>query len=40
MPSAMAIWVTLAPVTAGIVADLVGGRAPEMDITPYRPGRF
>jgi D-amino-acid dehydrogenase len=32
--------VTLAPVTAGIVADLVAGRAPELDIAPYRPGRF
>lgn len=32
--------VTLAPVTAGIVADLVAGRVPELDITPYRPGRF
>ncbi|ATX67875.1 NAD(P)/FAD-dependent oxidoreductase [Roseinatronobacter bogoriensis] len=31
---------TLAPVTARIVADLIGGRAPEMDITPYRPDRF
>jgi D-amino-acid dehydrogenase len=32
--------VTLAPVTAGIVADLVAGRAPEVDIAPYRAGRF
>jgi glycine/D-amino acid oxidase-like deaminating enzyme len=32
--------VTLAPVTAGIVADLVAGRATEVDIAPYRAGRF
>ena len=32
--------VTMAPVTAGIVADLLTGRAPRLDITPYRPGRF
>ena len=31
---------TLAPVTAQIVADLVAGRMPEIDITPYRPDRF
>ena len=31
---------TLAPVTAQIVADLVAGRMPAMDIAPYRPGRF
>ena len=31
---------TLAPVTARIVADLVAGRDPEMDIAPYRPNRF
>jgi D-amino-acid dehydrogenase len=34
------IGLTLAPITARIVADLVGGRAPEMDITPYLPTRF
>lgn len=32
--------VTMAPITAGIVADLVAGRTPAMDIAPYRPGRF
>jgi D-amino-acid dehydrogenase len=32
--------VTLAPVTARIVADLIAGRGPELDIAPYRPGRF
>jgi glycine/D-amino acid oxidase-like deaminating enzyme len=32
--------VTMAPVTARIVADLIAGRAPGIDITPYRPGRF
>lgn len=32
--------VTLAPVTARIVADLVAGRAPGIDLAPYRPGRF
>jgi D-amino-acid dehydrogenase len=31
---------TLAPVTARIVADLIAGRAPSIDITPYRPDRF
>ncbi|MDD7970434.1 NAD(P)/FAD-dependent oxidoreductase [Roseinatronobacter alkalisoli] len=31
---------TLAPVTAQIVADLVAERAPALDIAPYRPGRF
>ena len=34
------IGLTLAPITARIVADLVAGRPPERDITPYRPGRF
>lgn len=34
------IGVTLAPVTAGIIADLVAGRRPGMDIAPFRPGRF
>ena len=32
--------VTLAPVTARIVADLVAGKPPERDIAAYRPGRF
>jgi D-amino-acid dehydrogenase len=32
--------VTLAPVTARIVADVIAGREPELDIAPYRPGRF
>ncbi len=31
---------TLAPVTARLVAALVAGRAPELDITPYLPNRF
>lgn len=34
------IGVTLAPVTAAIIADLVMGRAPGVDIAPFRPGRF
>ena len=34
------IGLTLAPITARIVADLVAGRAPELDITPYRADRF
>ena len=34
------IGVTLAPITARIVADLIAGRAPELDITPYRADRF
>lgn len=34
------IGVTLAPVTARIVADLIAGRRPELDLHPYRPGRF
>lgn len=32
--------VTMAPITARIVADLVAGRTPAIDIAPYRPGRF
>jgi D-hydroxyproline dehydrogenase len=32
--------VTLAPVTADIVAALVAGRAPPLDIAAYRPDRF
>jgi D-amino-acid dehydrogenase len=34
------IGLTLAPVTGQIVADLVLGRAPVLDIAPYRAGRF
>jgi len=34
------IGLTLAPVTAQIVADLVAGRASDRDIHAYRPGRF
>lgn len=34
------IGLTLAPITARLVADLVAGRAPELDLTPYLPGRF
>jgi len=32
--------VTLAPVTARIVADLIAGRNPALDLHPTRPGRF
>ena len=32
--------VTLAPVTARIVAALTAGREPEIALAPYRPGRF
>ncbi|MBK6468294.1 MAG: FAD-binding oxidoreductase [Rhodobacter sp.] len=32
--------VTMAPVTARIVADLVAGRAPHLDLAPVLPGRF
>jgi D-hydroxyproline dehydrogenase len=32
--------VTLAPVTAAVVADLILGKIPRLDISPYRPGRF
>lgn len=32
--------VTMAPITARIVGDLVAGRAPEIDITACLPGRF
>ena len=31
---------TLAPITARLVAALVAGRAPELDLAPYRPDRF
>jgi D-amino-acid dehydrogenase len=34
------IGLTLAPVTARIVADLVAGRVPEVDLAPYLPSRF
>jgi glycine/D-amino acid oxidase-like deaminating enzyme len=32
--------VTLAPVTAEIVADLLAGRAPQRDLAAMSPGRF
>ena len=32
--------VTLAPVTARIIADLVGGKDPGLDLTPFDPDRF
>ncbi|MBL8832535.1 MAG: FAD-binding oxidoreductase [Rhodospirillales bacterium] len=32
--------ITLAAPTAGIVADLVAGRAPAVDLTPYSPTRY
>ncbi|MCC5956426.1 MAG: FAD-binding oxidoreductase [Natronohydrobacter sp.] len=31
---------TLAPITARLVAAVVAGRAPELDLAPYRPDRF
>jgi D-amino-acid dehydrogenase len=34
------IGLTLAPVTARIVADLIAGRVPEVDLTPTLPHRF
>lgn len=34
------IGLTLAPITARIVTDLVQGRTPPLDLTPYLPGRF
>lgn len=34
------IGLTLAPITARIVADLIGGREPELDLRPYLPSRF
>jgi D-amino-acid dehydrogenase len=34
------IGLTLAPITGRIVADLVLGQEPEVDITPYLPTRF
>ncbi len=30
----------LAPATGALIADLLGGRTPELDPTPFRPGRF
>jgi glycine/D-amino acid oxidase-like deaminating enzyme len=32
--------VTMAPVTAGIVASMIAGRPPGIDLHAYRPGRF
>ncbi len=34
------IGLTLAPITARLVADLIAGRPPERDITPFRATRF
>ncbi len=34
------IGLTLAPITGQMVADLVAGRTPGVDLTPYRVGRF
>lgn len=34
------IGITLAPITARLIADLIAGRRPEVDLTPYRPNRF
>ncbi len=34
------IGLTLAPVTAAIIADLIAGQAPALDLSPYRAGRF
>ena len=34
------IGLTLAPITARLVADLIAGRAPEVDLAPYAAGRF
>lgn len=31
---------TLAPITARLIADLVAGRAPLVPLAPYRPDRF
>jgi glycine/D-amino acid oxidase-like deaminating enzyme len=31
---------TLGPITGRLVASIVAGRPPEVDVTPYRPGRF
>jgi glycine/D-amino acid oxidase-like deaminating enzyme len=32
--------VTMAPVTAGLVADLIAGRRSGLDLRPFRPTRF
>jgi D-amino-acid dehydrogenase len=34
------IGLTLAPITARLVASLIAGRVPELDLTPYLPTRF
>ncbi|MEY4984963.1 MAG: hypothetical protein RIR62_3229, partial [Pseudomonadota bacterium] len=34
------IGLTLAPITARIIADLIAGRAPEVELRPYLPARF
>ena len=34
------IGLTLAPITARLVASLIAGRTPELDLTPYLPARF
>lgn len=34
------IGLTLAPITARLVAAVVAGRTPELDLAPYAPGRF
>ncbi|WP_444668138.1 FAD-dependent oxidoreductase [Cereibacter changlensis] len=34
------IGLTLAPVTARIIADLIDGKAPELALGPYLPTRF
>jgi len=34
------IGLTLAPITARLVADLIAGRAPKVDLAPYAAGRF
>jgi D-amino-acid dehydrogenase len=34
------IGLTLAPITARLVAAVVAGREPELDLTPYLPHRF
>jgi D-amino-acid dehydrogenase len=34
------IGLTLAPITARLIADVIAGRPPELDLTPYLPSRF
>jgi hypothetical protein len=34
------VGMTAAPMTGKVVADLVAGRAPSIDITPFAAGRF